>query len=85
MTRLLCEPEDRLGASALISTGSTGSNNMDGIPRRSEFIESTPISTVNSVRGGPAPGSAIVRGLGSDGADKLKSHAWFRGLEWDSK
>ncbi|EIW69747.1 hypothetical protein TREMEDRAFT_30295, partial [Tremella mesenterica DSM 1558] len=38
MTKLLCEPEDRLGGGL---------------------------------------------GLGSDGADRIKGHAWFRGIDWD--
>lgn len=25
------------------------------------------------------------RGLGDDGAEKIKRHAWFKGTDWDSE
>ncbi|RXK35938.1 AGC/NDR/NDR protein kinase [Tremella mesenterica] len=66
MTKLLCEPEDRLGstpASAILTTHTS----------RTGMSTMTTVSTLS--RGG--------LGLGSDGADRIKGHAWFRGIDWD--
>lgn len=57
MTRLLCEPDDRLGYSSTQGSVMT-------------------VRSTKSIRG--------LKGLGSDGAEKIMGHAWFEGLDWES-
>ena len=59
MTKLLCEPENRLGSQPGIKPS---------------------ILSVRSVLG--LSGS---EGLGSDGAEQIKAHPWFGGIDWDGE
>ncbi|KAK8850341.1 hypothetical protein IAR55_004258 [Kwoniella newhampshirensis] len=58
MTKLLCEPEDRLGCTPL---------------ERASVLTTSKGSTVRG-----------VSGLGSDGAEMIKGHEWFTGIDWDN-
>ena len=69
--RLICEKEDRLGASPFVAGSSAAKPNSVLLGQRR------------------MPAAAAPRGVGGggggaldDGADEIKAHAWFRGLDW---
>ena len=61
MTRLLCEPEDRIGASS----------------------QNRP--SILTVRAASTMTIKDQFGLGGDGAGEIRGHAWFKGVDWESK
>ncbi|RSH82165.1 hypothetical protein EHS25_006098 [Saitozyma podzolica] len=67
MTRLLCEPEDRLGS------------NLGGTAGRASVL-TVRDSGFTSIRGN----GSNFGGLGSDGAERIKGHVWFQGIDWDN-
>lgn len=71
LTKLLCEPEDRLGSQKSVS-----------VNRPNSQILAARGSAFSTARGSAL--SATFGGLGSDGAEQIKSHPWFRGIDWDS-
>jgi hypothetical protein len=72
MTKLLCEPEDRLGGSARGS----GEKQNGTIPRSASIL--------GSLRGQQGAQQGLA-GLGDDGVEEIKRHPWFAGIDWDSE
>ncbi|WWC92044.1 uncharacterized protein L201_006998 [Kwoniella dendrophila CBS 6074] len=68
MTALLCEPEDRLG---------TTPNE-----RSSILSANTKASNNSSTLNGRQIN--LGKGLGNDGAELIKKHKWFEGIDWDN-
>ncbi|BGP40444.1 hypothetical protein JCM10449v2_004406 [Rhodotorula kratochvilovae] len=67
LSRLICEPEERLGSRAS-GAGARRPNSVI-VQRRSGFL-------------GAGGGAAGLTGVANDGADELLSHPWLRGLDF---
>ncbi|ODO10449.1 hypothetical protein I350_01044 [Cryptococcus amylolentus CBS 6273] len=82
ITQLLCEPEDRLGSSSSSSSspmplsGASSPHSGEGRPRGKRVL---------SAGSGLGLGKDEEKGgLGKDGVEEIKRHAWFRGIDWDN-
>ncbi len=75
LSKLLCEPEDRLGT---ISTAS--------VSRPNSLVLDARMSGSQKMNGSIKPSMSSKFGLqAGDGAVQLKSHPWFKGVDWERK
>ncbi|GAA6050330.1 hypothetical protein JCM3770_002966 [Rhodotorula araucariae] len=70
LSRLICEPEDRLGSRSSGATANPRPNSVIA-RQRSGFLG-----------GGGGPNAAGSTSIANDGADELLSHPWLRGLDF---
>ncbi|WVQ70619.1 hypothetical protein IAR50_000139 [Cryptococcus sp. DSM 104548] len=85
ITRLLCEPEDRLGSSSSADALSGASSPAVGVDGAGRATAGRPRGKrVLSAGSGLGLGQEEKGGLGKDGVEEIKRHPWFKNIDWEN-